>query len=404
MERIAVISPLILPLPNIKGGGVELLVQFFIDQNEISRDFYLTVFSIRDKNAAKRAKDYKYTQFVYIRDESRIQKLVKRVINKVMRMLFKREISFCPNYVRVIDKYFIRDNKFDKLIVENCYPFLMKTRNNLVCDKYYHLHYDDIRPSGESTVIERQTSRLKNYKKIICVSNYIRNQVEAATSINNCVILKNCTDIEKFTEINSTEKTDLQRKYGISGDEIVIMYSGRLIPEKGVLELVEAFKKICGKYPVKLLVVGAGTYSMQKDTPYVRQLKNSIACIKEKVVFTGYVNYDNMPKLYNICDFTVVPTLFFEEAAPLVAIEALAAGKPIIISDSGGLPEYVNSQCSICVKRGENIIDSLANAMETLAFDERLRCEMGRGAKALAKVYHVDNYYMQYKKILSEGN
>jgi len=399
MTKIALVSPCILPLPNVRGGGVELLIQYFIELNEINHDFDLTVFSIKDFKAIRESKKYLFTKFVYIENEFFLFKYIKSTISKYILKLFKVLLIFRSKYIKQIDKYLFT-NDFDKLIVENCHEFLISSQNNLNCDKYYHIHFNDFRPDCKTKMKELQTNAVKGYKRIVCISEFIKKQVEKTTGQYNTVLLNNCIDTRKFTQISKAEKDKLQDKYQISDDDIVILYSGRIISEKGILELILAFKKLCNNYPLKLLIVGAGTYSLNSNTTFIRKLKSLVSNIKEKVIFTGYIEHSEIHKIYNLCDFTVIPTLYCEEAAGLVAIEALASGKPVIISDSGGLPEYVNEDCSICVNRNKDFIFGLEQAIETLINNKDLRIIMGIEAIKLSKKFDMEEYYNNYKKIL----
>ena len=90
-----------------------------------------------------------------------------------------------------------------------------------------------------------------------------------------------------------------------------------------------------------------------------------------------------MVDIWSLSDIAVVPTYDVEEAAGLVVIEAMAAGKPVIISDSGAMEEYITPECSIVVKRDDNFICELANSIERLCEDggeEEASKKMGKNA------------------------
>ena len=73
----------------------------------------------------------------------------------------------------------------------------------------------------------------------------------------------------------------------------------------------------------------------------------------------------------------------WDDPAPLAIIESLAAGKPIITTNSGGIPEYVNGDCAIILNRNSNLIQSLTDAMLKLAESQDLREKMGNASREL---------------------
>ena len=66
MKKICFITQCSLPIPTVKGGAVETLVEYLLDENEIDKNFEFTVYSIADKEADKISKKYKYTTIKYI--------------------------------------------------------------------------------------------------------------------------------------------------------------------------------------------------------------------------------------------------------------------------------------------------------------------------------------------------
>lgn len=80
------------------------------------------------------------------------------------------------------------------------------------------------------------------------------------------------------------------------------------------------------------------------------------------VVFTGYVNYDDINYLYAIADLGVIPSIV-NEACPLTAIEMMASGIPVICTNSGGLPELIDDGCGIIVDR-TNLTQNLTRTIK----------------------------------------
>ena len=123
--------------------------------------------------------------------------------------------------------------------------------------------------------------------------------------------------------------------------------------------------------------------------------------INEKVIFTGFIHNSSLPIIHSISDIAVVPSTY-DEPAGLVVIEAIASGLPVIITNSGGMPEYVNSECSKIVTRNENIIDNLKRAIEELLVNKNLREDMGKKAHIFAQRFSEECYYKEFISILKD--
>ncbi len=117
-------------------------------------------------------------------------------------------------------------------------------------------------------------------------------------------------------------------------DEKSILFIGRLVPEKGVQVLLEAFSILLPQLPdLKLLVGGTGPYSDYLQTR-VQEMG-----LGEKTVFLGFLNEEQRNYYLKQADAAVFPSLY--EPFGIVALEAMAAQVPVIVSDTGGLSEVV---------------------------------------------------------------
>ena len=108
-----------------------------------------------------------------------------------------------------------------------------------------------------------------------------------------------------------------------------------------------------------------------------------------------------MPAYYAAADICVLPSLL-EEAAPLTVLEALAAGKPLIGTDAGGIVENVSEDCAVTVRRDENFVPSLAAAIEMLKGDPELRHRMGETGRKRMETRDIESYYERFQEILTE--
>jgi glycosyltransferase involved in cell wall biosynthesis len=116
--------------------------------------------------------------------------------------------------------------------------------------------------------------------------------------------------------------------------EKYFLYLGMLERHKGILELLNLFNALKNKLKSKLIIAGGGSLR-QYIIDYIH--KNSL---NDSVSFLGFVDYNTKYSLYKNAIAVIIPSIWSENA-PLVALEALSIGTPVISSDKGGLPEIL---------------------------------------------------------------
>lgn len=396
--KLAIILSDTLPVPAVKGGAVQTGVQQIIDENEKHGKIDLTIYSIVDYKAEKLSRNYKNTKFVYLESNSKNQRLTIDIINKALKTLnVKKTYNCSPKYTKQLINE-VNKESYDYILIKNAVQLvtpLARTNDNI----YLQIHNDEI--NSDVTGVEKIYQAVK---KIIVNSNYLKERVLTLKSAREEDILlnKNCTDVEIFNKnLYISMKEELKKKYNINDGEIVILFSGRTIPEKGIAELILAIKNLPSNINYKLLVVGSKGFGEKTKNKHLEYLKNLSNDISDNIVFTGYVPYKDLPKIHAISDIAVVPSIW-EEPAGRVVIEAQASGLPVIVSDSGGIPDYSSKKGSLVVKRGDNFVNQLSHALETLIKDEDLRNEMGEAGHLFAKSFSPQRYYTELIEILNE--
>jgi glycosyltransferase involved in cell wall biosynthesis len=164
------------------------------------------------------------------------------------------------------------------------------------------------------------------------------------------------------------------RPLGKKQAKIKILYVGRLIISKGVVDLLSAFAKLSKESrEVELLIAGAGPLEKK-----VRRFSQSYP-----VCYKGYVNYKNLPELYRQADIFSMPSreikyLNFikvcQERFSYALIEALASGLPIVATKCGGIPEEVGDR-NFLVDQGN--VEQLYQSLKKLVKDRILRQKLG---------------------------
>ena len=109
--------------------------------------------------------------------------------------------------------------------------------------------------------------------------------------------------------------------------------------------------------------------------------------------------YNEIPNLYKISDLAVIPSIW-DDPAPLTIIESIMCGLPIITTNSGGIPEYVNSNNAIVLDKNDDFIEKLSTEIVRLIDDEKLRKKMSKESVTLSKKMNVKNYYENFEKII----
>jgi glycosyltransferase involved in cell wall biosynthesis len=191
-------------------------------------------------------------------------------------------------------------------------------------------------------------------------------------------------------------RNELRRKYrndfGITGDEFVLGYIGRLSPEKGCDLLIPAIKLVSDNNPeTKLIIVGDGILrdKLQED---VRSFN-----LEQKIIFTGFRS--DIPGILTCIDALVLPS--YIETFSLTTLQAMGSGIPVIASDTGGNPEQiVNNFNGYLFDTGR--YDSLTERIIQL-INNRDRAGMGHNGNMLVKKYlnatrMVDEIEYQYKR------
>lgn len=351
MKKIAIISPGFLPVPAVFGGGVEQLITLLIEKNEFNdKKIIIDLYTTYDEQILQ--KKYINTNIIAIKVPKCI-KIIESICNRVLKKLkIKKIISL---YNRKVAKI-IKDKHYDRIVIENnMYLFKEIYKKYKLETKFlFHLH-NDIDNFYKPPILCEYIGD-KAYK-ILTVSNYIKDRflIFSKCKSEKVQTLYNCIDINNFCKPN-IKSTQLSKKYNISDNELKFLYVGRYDKEKGLLELIKSFSKIQNQN-IKLLIVGKKEDKINK---YQEQVQIEINK-DNRIVQCGYVSRENIYSYFSYCDIIIIPTLC-EEAFGLVAIEAMAASKPLIITNSGGMTEIVNEKFAKIINK-KDFENTMINAI-----------------------------------------
>ena len=393
MERIAIVCPNMLPVPAVKGGAIETLIEHIINENENEKLLDITIFSIYDEKALSISKKYKYSKFIYNKINRRFFN-INIYLMRVIRKIFKIDIPVLY-YSKILKE--IKKSKYKKILVQadiECANYLnMRLKEDNI---YLHIHSCDF-----ETYSQKINNKISKLKKVICVSQFIINQAKkVGYYTKNMEVLRNCVDNKVFDKkLYSNYKQELMKRYNINNDDIVILFTGRLIEIKGVKELIIAFRKLQLKYKCKLLIVGNSGFANTIVNEYDKELYDLTKGIENKVIFGGFIHNKDLPKIHSICDIAVVPSIGYE-AAGLVVLEAMSSGIPLIVTNSGGIPEYIDKKYIINLDINEDLIDNLYKSMEYLIKNPKKRLINAENSKIYVDKYNVNTYYNNFLEII----
>ena len=180
-----------------------------------------------------------------------------------------------------------------------------------------------------------------------------------------------CTDLERFANVTRRDVNIVRRELGFKPDDIVMGVVGEVVARKGQQFLFDALPRILRSVPnLKLVVLGR----FHRRETYVKKLRQTLVehQLFGKTKWLG--RRENVQDFMTAFDFTVVPSL--EEPLGLVAIESLAAGTPVIASNTGGLPEIIQHDSTGLLVPPRDA-EALAEGVIRLASDQSLRHRLG---------------------------
>ena len=264
-------------------------------------------------------------------------------------------------------------------------PFVLTQHNTFI---EYQGIWNTVERLNDVTV-GSQVLRLAD--KIIVVSNATREYVlSLGASPEKIEILHNGVDLNRFKPVEEINDK-IRRKMGIPIDSIVAVTVRRLVYKNGIDTLIESAKIAIQKNPrLFFIAVGGG--------PDYAQVKNRVEQlgIEKNFKLAGFISDQDLPSYYNIADFFILPSKS-GEGLPLVALEAMACGLPVIATNVGGIKEIMIEQYGKIVPPNNpallaEAILSLSNktpATQKRALRERVevRYSWDQNVKKLSEIY-----------------
>ncbi len=191
---------------------------------------------------------------------------------------------------------------------------------------------------------------LKHVDRLIAVDETTKQFYEQSYPwlVNKITIIPIGIDLKEFKPM---DREKIRKKYGLNLHDKIVMYAGRLEKEKNLDFLIRSISLI-NDVNVKLIIVGEG-----RQHKHLKELVQNLKL--ERIYFIGALHPKKIPELLNCADIFAITSLY--ESGPLVIMEALACGIPVVTVNVGRVKEFIQNQyCGKIVERDEQ---KFANAL-----------------------------------------
>jgi D-inositol-3-phosphate glycosyltransferase len=243
---------------------------------------------------------------------------------------------------------------------------------------------------------------------IICCSGFVRDQLAArlGRAGERALVVHGGIELDAYADASPAERAATRQALGVEPGEVALLFAGAIVPEKGLAELLAGLHQVRSLFPEqrwRLLVAGDADLwrtiegaTRPGPDPYTRRCHQLAEGLP--VTWLGVVSHDAMPGLYGAVDIVLCPSTW-DDPFPTVNLEAMAAGRPIIASRVGGVPEAVlDGETGILVPRGDP--DALRAALAQLIAEPATRqrlglagCQRAQGFTSAAVAQRLDALY-----------
>lgn len=346
-RRIAILAPSFLPIPASRGGAIETLATYFVEENEKTGGFEIDIYCQYDADAKKLADGYHHARCLFMRPAGGLNRLWNKAAFAV-RMLTHERVMLTVSYIAAVDRELAK-HSYDAVLVEGA-PEMMLKLGRKYPNTILHVHTDIL--NAGFGYYQKVMSCAPH---IVAVSSFVAGKINSAVP-DQVSVIRNCVDSRLFHPDGRNEA--LRESLGIREDDFLIIFAARVDHTKGIDHLVNAVLQLNNPH-IRLLVIGAGWFSADRRTAFEEMLSRKTASHQDQFLFTGYIDHGKIPEYLHAADLGAAPSVCYD-AAPLSVIEMQACGLEVIASNIGGIPEYINDPASLIDPHGEDFERELA--------------------------------------------
>jgi len=255
-----------------------------------------------------------------------------------------------------------------------------------------HDYYSLMRPRAQQLL--RVLTRLAD--RVTAVAEPVRSFLEGTVGLppSKLITIQNGVEIRRYEAAIPYDREE----WDFKNSDVIIGCVARLSPEKGHTVLLRAFQKVINRHSqARLVIIGEG-----EERERLQHLVADLS-IGSFVRFLGL--RADVPQVLKTCDLFTLPSI--QEGLPIVILEALAAGKAVVASEVGAIPDVIrHGATGMLVPPGN--ADALADALCLLIEDEEARQLLGQsGRKLVREAYDfertVGQYDDLYQRVLRES-
>ncbi len=396
MKKVCIITIGEYPIPDVKGGAVERLITMIVEDNEQNPRFEFTVLTCKNADAIEQQKRFKYTTFVNIPAYAgeRVVFWSRRIHNIFNhRLHIINDVLWVKWLMSPFNRYVFKNrNRFDLFVTEGattdfcCTASRFVDRNKMTM----HLHVN--------TIANRLFER--TFGNVVAVSDFIMNQYREKSNLptRRTAIIFNGIATENFMrEVSEQERTALRAKLGLAKDDFVVIFCGRIAKTKGVKEAITAITSIADRN-IKLLIMGASNFGKGNFGNYAREIDELVRKHSNRVMFTGYVNNDELYKYHKIADVGIIPSTY-NDPCPLSMFELITSGLPTIATRAGGMTEIGTSETTMYISI-ENMVEDIKNSVLALYGNKALRQQMSAAALRRAEYFNRNRFFNDFCNVI----
>ena len=303
----------------------------------------------------------------------------------ILYLLPYRVYLFLTKIINIPHNYFFHPKADLYHFMGYIVPYSVKGKVILtIYDLVVELFPDTMEEKNRELLQKEMYRSIRRADHIITISNSVKLELINILGLDeeNIDVVSPGVDYKVFnTKVADKEKWGIKQKYNLPDE--YILYLGTLEPRKNICTLLEAFANLKKEKKIIEKLVIAGKKGWNYENIYKIIHENNI---EDEVIFTGYVNENEKPAIYQMAKLFVFPSIY--EGFGIPVLEAMASGIPVVVSNSSSLPEVVgDAGILVDPQRVEDIEISIYKILN----DKKLRIELTEKGLKQSKKFTWEN-------------
>jgi glycosyltransferase involved in cell wall biosynthesis len=242
--------------------------------------------------------------------------------------------------------------------------------------------YYDVRPADMRLCSLFERAAMRGARAFSCCSEFLASEVQQKLGVRSSIrVIPNGIDLELF---DTAEQVDVRERFHLPRDRTLILFAGRMERRKGIHLCDEIAASILERHNVAFALAGRDLFYYVRDRLLPRLEGKTL---RGSVHYLGDLDLTTVRSCLLQADIFLIPSLW--ENCPYACLEAMAAGRAIVSSDHGGMPELIQEGVNgLLARSGE--AQSYVRALEALIEDSPLRERLGAAARRTIETRFTD--------------